>query len=114
MGMVISKKSLDYFMYSGRPNIDFALILPKNSHSRNQRTDLKSAASRPLTMRVEEIRILILKLLKFGSVEAILNIAGSGSNSLNGGEPVNISIRVTPKAQTSFSGPAAHPKNNTY
>ena len=60
-------------------------------------------------MRVDEIRILILKFPKFGSVEAILNIAGSGSNSLNGGEPVSISIRVTPKAQTSFSGPAAHP-----
>ena len=60
-------------------------------------------------MRVDEIRILILKFPKFGSVEAILNIAGSGSSSLNGGEPVNISIRVIPKAQTSFSGPAAHP-----
>ena len=63
-----------------------------------------------LTMRVDEIRTFILKFPKFGSVEAILNIAGSGSNSLNGGEPVNISIRVIPKAQTSFSGPAAHPK----
>ena len=37
------------------------------------------------------------------------NMAAKGSILLNGGSPVNISIRVIPKAQTSFARPAAAP-----